>query len=634
MNVNQRLLSSLSTLRSHTTQNTGSYVAGIAFALAAFALSVIFADIIRDSRFVFYLAAVVFSAWYGGFGPGLLTTVLCITLTNIFPDMRVLRLFTDPQDLIQVTIFTLVAFMVSYLEEARSRTARELAAARDQLEIILNGVADGITAQDEKEQFIFANKAAADMLGFESPSAMQAMDVQDVRARYISLDENGLPIRDDAIPSRRALRTGQRVQQTIHLTHHATGEQHWLIVTSTPVLDEQGRPRQAVNILRDITERRQADEERTQLNALLEYQRQRQQNIVANVPGVIWEAHVDQATQAMKLTFVSDYVEHLFGYTAREATSHPNFFGEVVHPDDLKTAIDAVRAIYEGSGSGVVTFRAAHKAGHTVDVEAHLTVIIENGQPVGTRGVMMDVSERQRNERALERYARMLRRSNEELQQFAYIASHDLQEPLRMVTSYLQLLERRYEDQLDDDAREFIGYAVDGAARMKALINDLLTYSRVDRDEKAFAPVSAQRALDQALDNLEIAISESAAQITHDTLPTVLADEGQLVQLLQNLVGNAIKFRSDQRPTQVHIGAQRDGAFWQFCVRDNGIGIEAAYLERIFVVFQRLHSAKRYSGTGIGLAICKKVVERHGGRIWVESTPGEGTTFYFTLPAA
>lgn len=233
----------------------------------------------------------------------------------------------------------------------------------------------------------------------------------------------------------------------------------------------------------------------------------------------------------------------------------------------------------------------------------------------------------------LARQTQELTRSNAELEQFAYVASHDLQEPLRMVRSYMQLLERRYQGKLDTDADEFIAYAVDGATRMQNLINDLLKYSRVGTKGKPFEWVDCATILDRVLTNLKIAIEERRAVVTYDDLPLVIGDDVQLMQLFQNLISNAIKFCKQEISPEIHIGVARQDDMWQFSVGDNGIGIAPEHFERIFMVFQRLHARVEYEGTGIGLAICKKIVERHGGRIWVESEAGQGATFYFTIPA-
>jgi signal transduction histidine kinase len=240
---------------------------------------------------------------------------------------------------------------------------------------------------------------------------------------------------------------------------------------------------------------------------------------------------------------------------------------------------------------------------------------------------------RKKAEADLVRTAAELIRSNHDLEQFASVASHDLQEPLRMVTGYLQLIEQRYKDKLDADGHEFIGFAVNGARRMQQLINDLLAYARVDSRGKPFEPTDCNQVLEDVLANLTHAVEQSGAAITHDPLPTLDADATQLAQLFQNLIGNAIKFRGAE-PPRIHVGAQRKNGDWQLSVSDNGIGIEARHFERIFAMFQRLHTAEQYPGTGIGLAICKKIVERHGGQIWVESEPGKGSTFHFTLAGA
>lgn len=233
-------------------------------------------------------------------------------------------------------------------------------------------------------------------------------------------------------------------------------------------------------------------------------------------------------------------------------------------------------------------------------------------------------------EEELTRYSRQLKRSNEELQHFAYVASHDLQEPLRMISSYLQLIEKRYKGRLDTDVDEFINYAVDGANRLQTMINALLEYSRVDTRGRPFEPVSCEVILERAISNLEVAIRENKATITHTSLPTVMADGTQLLQVFQNLMANAIKFRDNDLPC-IHISANREQNEWVFSVRDNGIGIEAEYKKQLFNIFKRLHG-REYPGVGLGLSICKKIINRHGGRIWLESEPGKGSTFYFTIP--
>ncbi len=283
--------------------------------------------------------------------------------------------------------------------------------------------------------------------------------------------------------------------------------------------------------------------------------------------------------------------------------------------------------------------------GNTRNFEIHGHPIFDNGgNVVQIIEYSFEISERKRAEEELKRTMAELARSNAELEQFASIASHDLKEPLRMVASYVHLLAKRYKGKLDSDADEFIGYAVDGVNRMNRLINDLLAYSRVGSKDKDFAPTDCEAIFERSIANLKETVEENGTLVTHDPLPTVMADESELVQLFQNLIGNAIKFRGEQ-PPHIHVSAEQieKSAIrnpqseiekgWVFSVRDNGIGIDPKQAERIFLIFQRLHGRTEYPGTGIGLAICKKIVERHNGRIWVDSAPGEGSTFYFTIPA-
>jgi signal transduction histidine kinase len=238
--------------------------------------------------------------------------------------------------------------------------------------------------------------------------------------------------------------------------------------------------------------------------------------------------------------------------------------------------------------------------------------------------LQQEITERKRAEEALIR-------SNEALQQFAYIASHDLQEPLRMIAGYVGLLERRYRDKLDDNANEFIDFVVDGAKRMQRMINDLLLFSRVDTKAKSFEKTEGRVIIEQVLANLQATIEEKDAEITSDTLPVIYVDSSQIAQVFQNLISNAIKFHGDASP-KVHISAEEKEGEWYFSIKDNGIGIEEEYMNKIFVMFRRLHGRGEYPGSGIGLTICKRIIERHGGRIWVESNPDNGSTFYFTIP--
>jgi hypothetical protein len=346
--------------------------------------------------------------------------------------------------------------------------------------------------------------------------------------------------------------------------------------------------------------------------------------------------------------------ERMYGYSEKEALEMN--IGLLTTPDKLAEQKEFTRRIIAGEAITSFETQRVTKDKRVLDVWLAVTKILEDdGKPIGIASTERDITERKQQqqqqvqaevikklnieleERIRQRTSELaaandnLARSNKELEQFAYVASHDLQEPLRTMTSFVELLERRYKGKLDKEADEFIAYIIQGAIRMQTLIADLLELSRVNAMGGTFVDTDSAHALGMALANLRSDIDSSGAIITSNDMPVLLADRSQLIQLFQNLIENGIKFRRDEKP-HINVSARRDGASWLFAVRDNGLGIEPQYADKIFRIFQKLHGNDKYPGSGIGLAICKKIVECHGGRIWMESRFGEGSTFYFTVP--
>ncbi len=388
------------------------------------------------------------------------------------------------------------------------------------------------------------------------------------------------------------------------------GSRLWGNVVITALRDEHGELRGFTKVTRDITERIRMEE------ALKESEKNYRTLVDNAVVGVF------KTSLKGEFVYANAALSRMLGFESPEELMSKNVQNIYKNLEDRKLLLENFKknGKVELFETEVIT-----KSGDTKNVLFNATL---EGDVLS--GMVIDITERKRAEEEIKRYTEDLKRSNEELQQFAYIASHDLQEPLRMISSYLQLIERRYKGRLDKDADEFIAYAVDGASRLQSMINGLLAYSRVGTRSNPFEPTDFKVILEQALANLKVAIEESGAVITHDPLPTVTVDASQLVMVLQNLISNAIKFRGKE-PPGIHISAERKDNEWLFSVRDNGMGIDPEYIDRIFVIFRRLHG-REYPGTGIGLAICKRIVERHGGRIWVESEPEKGSTFYFTIP--
>ena len=333
------------------------------------------------------------------------------------------------------------------------------------------------------------------------------------------------------------------------------------------------------------------------------------------------------------ISYWNKAAENIFGYSSQQGIGkdlHMLIAPEIYHPNFQK-GMEEFKLCGKGNAVGkTLELSALRSNNEEFPIELSLSAI-KLGEKWGAVGIIRDITERKEIEKSLNKRTEELERSNKDLEEFAYIASHDLQEPLRMITSYVQLLERRYKDKLDQDANDFIGYAVEGSTRMKSLINDLLVYSRVGTKGKEFTSTDINVILKKVLQNLQIALDENKVEISIGQMPKIMADDVQMIQLFQNLIGNAIKFKGDAPPI-ISVKCEEQNKEFIFSISDNGIGIEKEYYDRIFMIFQRLHTRDQYPGTGIGLAVCRKIVERHGGGIWLDSEFGKGTTFYFSIP--
>jgi PAS domain S-box-containing protein len=500
------------------------------------------------------------------------------------------------------------AYMMRRLLGAERRAADRLVEQRELLRVTLSGIGDGVIAVDAGGRISLFNRVAEQMTGWTSDEA-SGRSIDDILSfRQPGPDGQVLNPVFFALAERRVANLPDPVRLVgRHRKINVEGN-------GAPMIDASGRLVGAVLVIRDVSERTRSEER--------------------------FRLAVEAAPNAMIMTdregrivLVNSKAEELFGYAREEMHGAPI---EILVPERFRHSHPNSRAAFYGAmknramGAGRDLY-GLRRDGSEFPVEIGLNPI-ETAQGVFVLSAIVDVTERRRAEEVLRQRSEALARSNEDLEQFAYVASHDLQEPLRAVAGPLQLLQRRYQGQLDSRAEEFIKHAVDGATRMQSIIDDLLDYSRVGRHEDSLDSVDCEQVLNRALKNLGIAIQESGAEISNDKLPTVRGAGTQLDLLFQNLIGNAIKFRSKDRPLHVHIGVQSQGHAWMFRVVDNGIGIEPEYFDRIFLIFQRLHTRREYPGTGIGLAMCKRIVERHGGSIGLESEPGKGTTFFFTLP--
>ncbi|WP_179401583.1 sensor histidine kinase [Burkholderia guangdongensis] len=507
-----------------------------------------------------------------------------------------------------LTVCLSFGYLMRRLLLGEARAATRLFEQRELLRVTLSSIGDGVVATDVDGRITFFNRVAEQLTGWQSHTAVGQPIAGVLTLKHASTQEN--------VPNPALIALEER--QTTNLAGRTRlvsrdGTETRVDGNGAPTFDEAGKLVGSVLVVRDVSERERAEER--------------------------FRLAVEAAPNAMimvngegRIVLVNSQAEKLFGYPRSDMIGQSI---DLLVPERFRAAHADHRSAFFGRphtrpmGVGRDLYGVRHD-GTEFPVEIGLNPI-NTSDGMLVLSAIADITERKRAERELRLRSEELARSNRDLEQFAYVASHDLQEPLRAVAGPLQLLQRRYRGQLDERADEFIGHAVDGATRMQSLIDDLLSYSRVGRLENPRQPTDVEQVLDDALRNLSAAIRDAQAEISRDPLPVVPAIATQVTLLFQNLVGNALKFRSAERPVRIHVGAQtRDGA-WVFHVRDNGIGIDPQYYERIFLIFQRLHTRREYPGTGLGLALCKRIVEHHGGHIWVESLPGQGTTFFFTL---
>jgi PAS domain S-box-containing protein len=499
-------------------------------------------------------------------------------------------------------------------QEERKRLLRQQQATLTRLRAVIDQMPAGLAiAEAPGGKLLLHNEAAVKLFG---PRLTYVQD----GAQH----PDGTQYRPEEYPIVRAALHGEEIQREEMLYPQDDGKVTSVAVNAAPIRDEHGSIVAAVSTFHDITEQTRLMHELAERAAEMDA-------VFASMPDAVYVGNESGITRAnqVALTMLGfksiDELQQQISTLAERIAVRSATTGEIVPPEELAFN----RAL---AGQSCVTEVVARnlESGQDVILRSAAAPIRQNGKVVGAVAINTDITEQKRAEKSVACHAEALARSNEALRQFAYFTSHDLKEPLRTVTSFAQLLAKRYEGKLDADADEFLHFIISGANRMDTLLTALLTYSRlVNLEPVPFAEVEIQSTLDWAIMNLQTLIEENKATITHDELPSVMGDRVQLVQLWQNLLGNAIQFRSEE-PPQIHISAQHSERVWLFGVRDNGIGIDPRHAERIFGVFKRLHGGD-IPGAGIGLAICQRIVEKHGGRIWVESKPGEGSTFYFTI---
>jgi PAS domain S-box-containing protein len=480
---------------------------------------------------------------------------------------------------------------------------------------------EGIMMADPSGIITFVNSKMAELLGYTIEE-------------LVGTDSLSLVDKDEVELGTKKIENRKKgIQESYEIKYRRkTGEELWCLINATPMYDNNGKHIANMTMQTDITERKQVEEERNQLLLEVMSKEEELSALIENIVDEIWFCDVngniilanaaarrfEKERELKNLNSVDKLISRVEVFNA-DGSVRSKEDSPIIRAlnDEILDLEDIV--IFPNTGKKI--YRQITSA----------PIKNNKNEITGAVAVVRDITKRKKVENNLKTTMDELKQSNKELEQFAYITSHDLREPLRMITSFLQLLERRYKDQLDEDANEFIGFAVDGAKRLDAMTNDLLQYSKITNKKREIKPVNFEQVLEEALINLQIQIEENNAIITHDPLPTINGDEQLKVQLFQNIIGNAIKYRN-QETAKIHISATKEKNQYLFSIKDNGIGMSPEHLKKIFTIFQRLHTHEEYEGTGIGLAIAQKIVHQQGGQIWAESELGKGTTFYFTIP--
>ncbi|MBD3226898.1 MAG: PAS domain S-box protein [Candidatus Lokiarchaeota archaeon] len=488
--------------------------------------------------------------------------------------------------------------------------AKKLENSEKWYSITLNSIGDAVIATDKSGKIKFMNPVAEKLTEWEEEDA-RGLPLERI---FKIINEKTLkPVENPVI---KVLKEGKIVGLANHtLLISKTGNRIPIADSGAPIRDINNTIMGVVLVFRDITKEKETEKK------LRQYQKQFEL-ILSKLKDpifVISEEHKilymnDNAIETFKKDYIGKKCYKIFH---RRNKPCDKCLFEHMDDDKIQPRIEKI-----------IKIPLFDEFRH---FDVHISKI-ENfrGKPCIVES-FRDITEIKRTEKKLKSYAERLERSNKELEQFAYVASHDLQEPLRSIGSFAQLLSRRYKDKLDADANDFIKFIVDGSNRMKMLINDLLTYSRIESRGKPFEMVSGEEIIKIVMSNLREKIDDNNVKITHDYLPNIFGDKSQLIRLFQNLIENAIKFRGE-KPARIHISAEKEENYWKFAIKDNGIGIEKKHFDRIFIIFKRLHTKEEYPGSGLGLALCKKIIKRHNGRIWVDSELNKGSTFYFTIP--